>query len=623
MAGIPGLGDRGAMEKERLARLAARNQPTGAKRERSESPPALSRPTKTARIIKQQNGEVQKTNETSESPEILASYPVVPQVIDLDSPSPPAAAPSSQAQTGCVPSASIKPTSTSSSTNLEYPHGTVKKTWAFGHPRTSSDIKIEEVLEKNSLRTAILSAFQWDTEWVFSKVNMNATKLIFIMQAKEQALRDQMLAETADLRKSLRLLFPPMEGQVNCMHSKLILLFHPHKLRVVVPSANLMKYDWGETGVMENSVFLIDLPRLPESMQMSQNTLTPFGEELLYFLEQQGLDDVARNSIRNFDFATTRNMAFVHSSGGVAYGSDLQRTGFMGLNKAVRELDIMADTDLQIDFCASSIGSLNDDLLKALHSAARGEALLPPSASKSLSKKMGAQASTVALSVRDNFRIYFPTLETVANSTGGVDNGGTICLQRKWWEGLNAFPRECFRDSQSVREGLLSHCKILFARGLRKDTGAKMNQGVIHSQSFSTDHTKKDENPGDDIAWAYIGSANMSESAWGKLVWDRSRKEWKMNCRNWECGVLMKVPQDNLCRYEGGDGAKVAKEEGGRKLGGEKTEKGKPDDGKGEKEQKRKPMLSMDVFDGVVDVPFRYPGRDYEGREPWYFTEPH
>lgn len=44
-----------------------------------------------------------------------------------------------------------------------------------------------------------------------------------------------------------------MDGQVNCMHSKLMLLFHPNYLRIVIPSANLVPYDWGEAGgVMEN-----------------------------------------------------------------------------------------------------------------------------------------------------------------------------------------------------------------------------------------------------------------------------------------------------------------------------------------------------------------------------------
>lgn len=36
------------------------------------------------------------------------------------------------------------------------------------------------------------------------------------------------------------------------MHSKLQLLKFPKYLRIVIPSANLTDYDWGETGVMEN-----------------------------------------------------------------------------------------------------------------------------------------------------------------------------------------------------------------------------------------------------------------------------------------------------------------------------------------------------------------------------------
>lgn len=44
-----------------------------------------------------------------------------------------------------------------------------------------------------------------------------------------------------------------MAGQINCMHSKLQLLSHPTHLRIAVPSANLVPYDWGESGgVMEN-----------------------------------------------------------------------------------------------------------------------------------------------------------------------------------------------------------------------------------------------------------------------------------------------------------------------------------------------------------------------------------
>lgn len=50
---------------------------------------------------------------------------------------------------------------------------------------------------------------------------------------------------------NIQFCFPPMHG-LGAMHSKLQLLKYPNRLRVVIPTGNLVPYDWGETGVMEN-----------------------------------------------------------------------------------------------------------------------------------------------------------------------------------------------------------------------------------------------------------------------------------------------------------------------------------------------------------------------------------
>ncbi len=55
--------------------------------------------------------------------------------------------------------------------SLVYPSGTVKKTWAFGYPRTGDDIKLEEVLQRQDLNLAVLSSFQWDVEWLLAKID--------------------------------------------------------------------------------------------------------------------------------------------------------------------------------------------------------------------------------------------------------------------------------------------------------------------------------------------------------------------------------------------------------------------------------------------------------------------
>ena len=140
-------------------------------------------------------------------------------------------------------------TSSSSGRGPVFLEGTVKKTWAFGHERNGNDIKLEEVLQKDDLGLAVLSSFQWDIDWLLAKINTRSTNITLVMQAKDRATQQQYLRQTAAMSK-LRLCFPSMEGQVNCMHSKLILLSHPTHLRVAVPTANLVSYDWGETGTV-------------------------------------------------------------------------------------------------------------------------------------------------------------------------------------------------------------------------------------------------------------------------------------------------------------------------------------------------------------------------------------
>ncbi|CAD6568535.1 MAG: hypothetical protein ASARMPRED_001852 [Alectoria sarmentosa] len=440
--------------------------------------------------------------------------------------------------------------------------GTVKKTWAFGHERKHDDIKLEEVLQKNDLNLAVLSSFQWEIDWLLAKINTRSTQITLVMQAKDLATQQQYRRETAAM-SNLRLCFPSMEGQISCMHSKLMLLSHPTHLRVAVPTANLVSYDWGETGIMENMVFLIDVPRLPKGQRATAEDMTFFATELIYFLEAMGLEQTIIDSMYNFDFTKTKDLAFVHNIGGAHFGELQQRTGYCGLGRAVKELGLATDKPLQIDFVTSSVGSLNDDFLSMIYLAAQGDDGLteynwrnPPIVPKrkktpqeDLQAKDGPR-ERLRSHLRQNFQVYHPTHETVKSSTAG--SAGTIWFQSKWYNSPT-FPREILRDCKSVRPGMLMHNKLLF----------------IHPKD---DPTK---------FWAYVGSANCSESAWGKLFKDRATKEPKLNCRNWECGVLVPV-RPNISGSGEGD---------------------------------------LKEFEGIVPVPMQVPGEEYGDKKPWYFTE--
>lgn len=69
---------------------------------------------------------------------------------------------------------------------LRYPHGTVRRTWARGYPKTSDDITIEEVFQKEGLQLAVLSSFQWDEEWMLSKLNVHETRILLLAFAADE-----------------------------------------------------------------------------------------------------------------------------------------------------------------------------------------------------------------------------------------------------------------------------------------------------------------------------------------------------------------------------------------------------------------------------------------------------
>ncbi|KAI9872499.1 MAG: hypothetical protein M1830_001548, partial [Pleopsidium flavum] len=344
-----------------------------------------------------------------------------------------------------VMNVSSRPSSQSEEGGMQYPSGVVKKTWAFGYAR-EGDIKIEEVLQKTDLQLAVLSAFQWDVEWLLRKIALDETKMIFVMQAKEDAVKRQYERETASM-SNLRLCFPSMEG-VNCMHSKLMLLSHPTHLRVVVPSANLVPFDWGEDGIMENTVFLIDLPRIARHDGTSRDSMTLFGKELIHFIESMGLQQEVIESIYNFDFSGTKDLAFVHSmfvlpiefsylkacehrqltpnSGGSHSGEEWRRTGYCGLGRAVQMLGLQYEGPLEIDYVSSSIGSLNGDFLKMIYLAAQGDDGMTEYEwrynKSDQAKRNGGKNEAereyediLMAQIRKTCRIYFPTKETVVN----------------------------------------------------------------------------------------------------------------------------------------------------------------------------------------------------------------
>lgn len=216
-------------------------------------------------------------------------------------------------------------------------------------------------------------------------------------------------------------------------------------------------------------------------------------------------------------------------------------TGLPSLTRAIQDLQLDKVGSLELDYAASSLGAIDDTFLQRIYLAAQGLEF--------------TTGSKLAANVGRNFRIYYPTEETIKASIGGPNAAGVISLRKAHFSSPN-FPLTCLRDHVSTRQGMLSHAKLLFARGRQ-----------VSQKPF---------------AWVYVGSANMSESAWGAQKVLKSGKLGKAVLRNWECGVVVPVPHEKL---EGLD-------------------------------LKEGEIPPMSVFEGTIEVPFQFPGEAYNGRQP-------
>ncbi|KUI64949.1 Tyrosyl-DNA phosphodiesterase 1 [Cytospora mali] len=344
-------------------------------------------------------------------------------------------------------------------------------------------------------------------------------------------------------------------------------------------------------------VFLIDLPRIEDPAKRATNALTPFGAELQFFLKAQGVEERMVASLQNYDFSETSRYGFLHTmfemrsltrihtvltafSGGSHSNMDVwQRTGYCGLGRTVKALGLDSDKTIDMDYICSSIGAVNSDLLTALYNACKGD-----SGMKEYDTRTGRQRKKKDVSPATNqkdflghIRVYYPSRETVRQSRGGTNSAGTISFQAKWWES-EAFPSEVLRDCKNVQPGVLIHSKIIFVR--RPLSGDDGSAG----------------------GWAYVGSHNLSESAWGRLVKDRNTGQPKLNARNWECGVLIPVSTSRSTPME------------------DPKADGVPPHGTTEG------LQMLELFRDVVPIPIDLPGARYrDGDEaklrPWFYQE--
>ncbi|KAJ7686930.1 tyrosyl-DNA phosphodiesterase-domain-containing protein [Mycena rosella] len=291
-----------------------------------------------------------------------------------------------------------------------------------------------------------------------------------------------------------------------CMHSKLMVLIYPDFLRVVITSANFMELD---VILGDNHWFIQDFPRLSEDAAQDY-TETSFERELIQHMEDLGCPDEFLDlhlRVAVFDFSAAK-VYLVTSKPGNYSGEDARKYGQLRLRHVVRNKILKCYEEevpkMMFEVCVGSVGKLEaEDVVKNLLESCAG----------------GRQKSKRR---KPALKMMFPTYDDVQNSrTPGV---GNISSHINW---------------KMLDENSASHLKDIFYHYRSTDTGT-----LFHMKSILALHA--DAPATTPPLYMYVGSANFSAGAWGRV-----RVALRKNCggkaplrveglANFECGVVVK-----------------------------------------------------------------------------------
>ncbi|KAJ2110521.1 hypothetical protein GGI16_000264, partial [Coemansia sp. S142-1] len=135
--------------------------------------------------------------------------------------------------------------------DLVYPDGAVRTTPLIGIPGSNDSVTLDDLLNADHLGHAVLTTFVVDEPWLLSHFNPT-TALTLVANA--QADSDARTQRSGDIIR-VQPEFPKPHVQI--VHSKLLLLFYAHSMRLVVCTGNLVEDDWT---IMHNCVYVHDFP---------------------------------------------------------------------------------------------------------------------------------------------------------------------------------------------------------------------------------------------------------------------------------------------------------------------------------------------------------------------------
>lgn len=320
--------------------------------------------------------------------------------------------------------------------------------------------------------------------------------------------------------------FPERGTRSGCAHSKFGVLVYEGFIRIFITSANLMSLD---TVHGDNHWFVVDLPAL-KTKRKKGTPVPEFEQDLLEHMQTLGCpDEFIKSVYARYDYSAVDQVRLITSKPGAFSAEKAHMYGALRLKDVVKPW-MIGEAIPQIEVCTASLGGLDEEWLQGMYHAFSGGQHEPASAS-------GVPP----------IKIYFPTPSDVRaarrQSRAGAAQIGAAAVK---WRQRSACVRGLFYRYKSKDQApdeidptIISNSALVFDPVDPGGKGPLFHMKFI--MAFPKDTADRSRRP----LYLYLGSANFSKGAWGKIYQDKRERHDPSAKRlaevnNWEIGVAIK-----------------------------------------------------------------------------------
>ena len=339
------------------------------------------------------------------------------------------------------------------------------------------------------LDALILFSYLVDVDWVLEQLTESKQKIPILIVAQLETELLKTLKKQFSAFPNLKFLFPKLPIPFGTHHTKMLLLFYPNGMRVVITTANFIPVDWGKK---TQGVWISPFFPLRDS---KVDSVTDFQQDLIDYLKAY--------QVKTFDFAIEKvvkhemsdvTVRLIASVPGYHKGQQMYKWGHLKMRKVLGQIkskSMIHDWPLIAQF--SSIGSLGKTANVWLESEWKQSFTLSPESTP--------------------LSMVYPTVENVRTSLEGYSAGKSIPYSSKTCKN-QLYLNRYFHQWKNERNG-------------RSHAAPHIKTYLRCSPDCSS------------LAWLLLTSANLSKAAWGSLQKDSSQ----LMIRSYELGVLF-LPQE-------------------------------------------------------------------------------